>query len=348
MLINSVIKKIILQFNKPAGTSRGILNKKTSYIIKKVFANGNTGLGEASLIHGLSFDAKSDFELMLKNITDQIDQKIEPKGFKKWPAIRFAFEMALLDAQSYQSCLLYPSSFTQNKSSIPINGLIWMNTYDNMKQQIEAKIKEGFRCIKLKIGAINFEDELNLLKKIRLHYDAQDMMIRVDANGAFKAGDEAKFKLDALSKLAIHSIEQPIRAGQLEEMAKLCATTTLPIALDEELIGIFDLPKKKQLLEQIKPQHIILKPSFLGGFKASEEWINIANNLNIGWWVTSALESNIGLNAIAQWTATLDTQTFQGLGTGALFSNNFDSPLYIENGNLHHSTSKTWNFNGLI
>jgi len=354
MLTNSVIKKIILQFSKPAGTSRGILNNKTSYVIKILYADDKVGLGEASLIRGLSFDAKPEFESVFKNINEQIGKNIEikPEAFKTWPAIRFALEMAFLDAQSNETCLLFPSDFTQNKSSIPINGLIWMNTYDNMKQQIEAKIKQGFKCIKLKIGAINFEDELKLLKKIRQHYTVQDIMIRVDANGAFKVGEEVKFKLEALSRLDIHSIEQPIKPGQIEEMAKLCSTTTLPITLDEELIGIFDLQKRKQLLEDIKPQYIILKPSLLGGFKVSEEWINIADNLNIGWWVTSALESNIGLNAIAQWTATLNTQkslqTFQGLGTGALFKNNFDSPLYIENGNLYHSTSKTWNFNNLI
>jgi len=255
--------------------------------------------------------------------------------------------MAKLDMLHPQRCLLFPTAFTQKNKPISINGLIWMSTYENMQQQILQKIEQGFKCIKLKIGAINFKDELALLKKIRQQYEANDMMIRVDANGAFKPGDDALFKLNALAKLHIHSIEQPIKPKQIKEMATLCASTPLPIALDEELIGIFYKTQKEKLLDDIKPQYIILKPSLVGGFKASEEWIAIAEQCNIGWWVTSALESNIGLNAIAQWTATLRTNTFQGLGTGALFSNNFDSPLYIENGNLYYDKEKEWDFSNM-
>jgi len=343
MLINSTIKKIILQFNNPAGTSRGILKNKLSYIIK-INKNTNEGLGEASLIKGLSYDANDKFEETLEHINKQINNNVDvpDEMLINYPSIRFAIEMANKDLLHKETCLLFRSDFTHHKKPIPINGLIWMNTYEHMQQQILDKINKGFRCIKLKIGAINFNDELNLLKKLRQQYSANNVMIRVDANGAFKPGDDAKFKLDALAKLNIHSIEQPIRQNQIEEMASLCASTPLPIALDEELIGIFDTDKKEKLLDDIKPQYIILKPSLLGGFKASEEWISLAQQRDINWWVTSALESNIGLNAIAQWTATLNTNTFQGLGTGGLFRNNFDSPLYIEKGNLYYDNEKKW------
>lgn len=348
MLINSTVKKIILRFNKPAGTSRGILKDKISYILK-INNEDYAGLGEASLIKGLSYDANDNFEPTLKKASQQINKgiAITPTELKLFPAIRFAIEMAKLDIQHKQTCLLFSTPFTQQNMPIPINGLIWMSTYENMLQQIHKKIELGFRCIKLKIGAINFNEELALLKKIRQQYAVEDMMIRVDANGAFKPGDDALFKLNALAKLHIHSIEQPIKPKQIKEMAALCASTPLPIALDEELIGIFNKTKKQKLLNDIKPQYIILKPSIVGGFKASEEWIELAEQHKIGWWVTSALESNIGLNAIAQWTATLNTNTFQGLGTGALFSNNFDSPLYIENGNLYFTKEKPWNFSNL-
>ncbi len=349
MLINSTIKKIILQFNKAAGTSRGILNDKLSYIIK--LNNGKiTGYGEASLIKGLSYDANSNFETAINKVIAQINQQknLDDTHLTEYPAIRFALEMAYLDMQQNQTCLLFPSDFIDNNAPIPINGLIWMDTYEHMQQQILEKIEQGFQCIKLKIGAINFEDEIALLKKIRQQYTADDMMIRVDANGAFQPGDEALTKLDILSKLNIHSIEQPIKPKQINEMASLCAATPLPIALDEELIGIFNTTLKEKLLDDIKPQYIILKPSLLGGFKATEEWIKIADKRNIGWWVTSALESNIGLNGIAQWTATLNTNTFQGLGTGTLFNNNIDSPLYIENGNLYFSKEKEWDFANLL
>jgi L-alanine-DL-glutamate epimerase-like enolase superfamily enzyme len=213
-----------------------------------------------------------------------------------------------------------------------------------MKQQIKDKIKAGFRCIKLKIGAIDFETEINLLKSIRIEYSSKDIQLRVDANGAFGI-NEALEKLKRLSDMDLHSIEQPIKSGQFEAMAKLCEQTPLPIALDEELIGVFSVTKKQELLQTIRPQYIILKPSFVGGFKGSKEWVTIANQKNIGWWITSALESNVGLNAIAQWTYTLQSNRFQGLGTGSLFTNNFESPLLIKNGTLRYENEHNWNFN---
>ena len=210
-----------------------------------------------------------------------------------------------------------------------------------MKTQIKEKLALGFRCIKMKIGAINFKTELALLKSIRKEFSATELTLRVDANGAFHP-KEALEKLKCLSALEIHSIEQPIKQGQLQEMANLCAKTPIPIALDEELIGVFSSEEKRNLIETINPQYIILKPSLIGGFARSKEWINLATQNKVGWWMTSALESNIGLNAIAQFTYTLQNKMPQGLGTGGLFTNNFKSPLEVNNGNLHYSTNKKW------
>ncbi|MDP5061772.1 MAG: o-succinylbenzoate synthase, partial [Maribacter sp.] len=239
---------------------------------------------------------------------------------------------------------LFESTFLSNQKPISINGLVWMGDKEFMYRQIEEKLKDGFSCIKMKIGAIDFDTEIALLKSIRERYSKEAIELRVDANGAFSP-QEALSKLETLSKLDLHSIEQPIKQGQAEEMKKLCSNTPLPIALDEELIGVVDVAKKQELLLSIKPQYIILKPSLVGGFAGSDEWISIAEKNNIEWWVTSALESNIGLNAIAQWTATLGNEMPQGLGTGSLFTNNMESPLEVNQGGLFYNSSKKWNTN---
>lgn len=213
-----------------------------------------------------------------------------------------------------------------------------------MKQQIKEKIEAGFTCIKMKIGAIDFQSEINLLKSIRKEFSSADIELRVDANGAFSCS-EALEKLKRLSEFDLHSIEQPIKQGQIENMTLLCEQTPLPIALDEELIGVFALTQKQMLLQTIKPQYIILKPSLVGSFKGCDEWIGTTERLNIGWWMTSALESNVGLNAIAQYTYTKQNLMPQGLGTGGLFTNNFDSPLVVKNGKLQYNNSKKWTFN---
>ncbi len=252
--------------------------------------------------------------------------------------------MAIKSLESKTPFELFPSVFTRGEASIPINGLIWMGSESFMKRQIKEKIEAGFGCIKMKIGAIDFETEIDLLKSIRKEFSPSDIELRVDANGAFHP-NEALGKLQRLSELNLHSIEQPIKQGQFDTMAKLCEETPLPIALDEELIGIFTSSKKEELLQTIGPQYIILKPSFIGGYKGAEEWIHLAEQQQVGWWVTSALESNVGLNAIAQWTFTLATDTVQGLGTGSLYTNNFDSPLQIKNGTLHYNNKLKWKFN---
>ncbi len=346
-MLKAEIVKYPLIFKQPGGTSRGVLNKKDSWFIK-VFEQDNPevfGLGECSIIKGLSFDDRPDLDQIIHEFAKNINSFDQDK-IAEFPALNFAIETALLDLKNKGKRILFPSNFTDSKKTIPINGLVWMGEPDFMRKQIQEKIEQGFNCIKLKIGAIDFETEIEIIQEIRKIYSANEIEIRVDANGAFHPNDALE-KLKRLSELDLHSIEQPIKANQLEKMASLCETTPLPIALDEELISVFGLDKKKQLLEKIKPQYIILKPSLLGGFAQSEEWINLVKELNIGWWITSALESNIGLNAIAQWTYTLKNPMPQGLGTGQVFSNNIPSPLKIEKGNLRYSSNRNWNLKAL-
>jgi len=337
--------RYILNFKKPSGTSRGILSNKETWFIIINYA-GKQGIGECGLLKGLSIDDRTDYEAQLLWTCENIHfglQKLYEKNVE-FPSIQFGLETAFKSLECQTPFELFPSEFTQSKASIPINGLIWMGSEAFMKQQIKEKIEAGFSCIKMKIGAIDFDTEINLLKSIRKEFLSNDLELRVDANGAFQP-DSALDKLQLLAKLDLHSIEQPIKAGQFEAMAKLCKETPLPIALDEELIGIFSKEKKEKLLEAIRPQYIILKPSFIGGFQGSEEWIQLASERDIGWWVTSALESNVGLNAISQWTFSLKSNRIQGLGTGGLFSNNIDSPLTIKNGTLRYDYQRNWNFN---
>lgn len=337
--------KYILDFKQASGTSRGILRtKETWFIIIK--HEGKEGVGECGILRGLSVDDVPDYESKLQYACNNIHLGLDElyTQLKAYPSIQFGLEMAFQSLKSKSAFELFPSEFTKGNALIPINGLIWMGSEDFMKQQIKDKIEAGFSCIKMKIGAIDFDTEMKLLKSIRKEFSVSDIELRVDANGAFSK-EEAILKLQELSKLQLHSIEQPIKQGQIEAMAKLCAETPLPIALDEELIGVFDAEKKAKLLQQISPQYIILKPSFVGGWKGSNEWISFAKSQNIGWWITSALESNVGLNAIAQWTYQLHNNMPQGLGTGSLFTNNFESPLNVKHGNLHYNTTRKWDFN---
>jgi len=337
--------KYILDFKQASGTSRGILRtKETWFIILK--HEGKQGVGECGILRGLSVDDVPDYESKLQYACNNIHLGLDElyAQLKAYPSIQFGLEMAFQSLKSKSAFELFPSEFTNGTAAIPINGLIWMGSEDFMKQQIKAKIEAGFSCIKMKIGAIDFDTEMKLLKSIRQEFSVSDIELRVDANGAFSK-EEALLKLQELSKLQLHSIEQPIKQGQIEAMAKLCAETPLPIALDEELIGVFDAEKKAELLQQISPQYIILKPSFVGGWKGSNEWISFAESQQIGWWITSALESNVGLNAIAQWTYQLQNNMPQGLGTGSLFTNNFESPLDVKQGNLHYNTTQNWDFN---
>jgi o-succinylbenzoate synthase len=347
-MIKASYSKRTLFFKQPAGTSRGVLQQKDVFyfILKNAENQSKEGIGEIAPIPGLSIDAVPELEEKIKSLVNKINagEEIKEIDFERFPAVKFGYETAMMGINSYSPIVLYPSDFLIGKKGIPINGLIWMGSKKFMLQQVDDKIAAGFTCLKLKIGAINFTSELEILRSIRENYPVEKLEIRVDANGAFTP-ENAKEKLEQLAAFHLHSIEQPIQQGQTKEMQKLCAETPLPIALDEELIGIDKLSEKIQLLEQILPQYIILKPTLLGGIKACEDWISRAKERNIGWWVTSALESNIGLNAIAQWTATLDTTNFQGLGTGELFTNNIVSPLYVSEGKLRNSIMGYWNLN---
>jgi o-succinylbenzoate synthase len=337
--------KYILNFKQPSGTSRGVLKfKETWFII--IGQHGRRGVGECGILRGLSIDDVPNYEEKLKWVCDNIQIGLENllNELAEFPSIQFGLEIAFKSLANQDRFNLFPSKFTQGNADIPINGLIWMGTEAFMKQQIKEKIAAGFSCIKMKIGAIDFNIEINLLKSIRQEFTSKDIELRVDANGAFHSS-EALEKLKLLSEFDLHSIEQPIKQGQWQEMAQLCRDTTLPIALDEELIGVFSVTKRIELLQTIKPQYIILKPSFIGGFSGSENWIDLANKDNVGWWITSALESNVGLNAIAQWTYTLRNNRPQGLGTGSLFTNNFESPLQVINGTLQYDKTKDWKFN---
>lgn len=320
--------KYILEFKRPSGTSRGVLLTKETYILE-IFENGNKGVGECALFRGLSYDDTPEYEEKMQWLCENMnrDFKFLKEELREFPSIWFGYEQALLNLK-HGGKLYFPSKFTSHKGSMTINGLIWMGDVDFMEEQIQEKLEQGFHCIKLKIG-VDWKSEHAILQKLRQKFSKEQLELRVDANGGFSK-EEAQVVLRQLSDLHIHSIEQPIKAGNWDDMAVLCANTPTPIALDEELIGIFNLNEKKKLLEKIKPQYIILKPALVGGFAGSDEWISIAEQQNIRWWITSALESNIGLNAIAQYTFTKENQMPQGLGTGSLFTNNFESSLQLK------------------
>ena len=333
--MKATFQRYILQFKRPAGTSRGVLTEKPTWLLT-IEHNGRRGIGECSPLPGLSIDDISDYErskLLWTCAHISLGKEALWEQLKSYPSIQFGVEQAFLSLEIKQEGVLFPSPFTEGQVPIPINGLIWMGDKDYMQQQIREKLSQGFHCIKMKIGAIDFETEYALLKGIRQQYAPSDIELRVDANGAFSPL-EALEKLKRLSDLEIHSIEQPIRAGQYEQMAHLCEASPLPIALDEELIGVACPERKKEILQWIHPAYIILKPSLIGGYKGSQEWIDLAQKQGIGWWVTSALEGNVGLSAIAQWTYTLKNPLPQGLGTGSLYTNNFPSSLEVKNGGL--------------
>lgn len=337
--------KYILEFKRPSGTSRGVMNEKETWFII-LEKEGKKGIGECGILRGLSIDDRPDYEAKLAwtcaNIHLGENQLWE--ALIEFPSIQFGVEMAFQSLENETPFLLFPSDFTEGEKSIPINGLVWMGEESFMKQQIEEKLAEGFRCIKLKIGAIDFDTELKLLAYIRQHFTPEQVEIRVDANGAFDS-NLALNKINQLTGFKLHSIEQPIQKNNTDRMAELCKTTPIPIALDEELIGVFSLEQKEQLLLKIMPQYIILKPSFIGGFRGTKEWVLLAEKYKIAWWITSALESNVGLNAIAQWTFLQHNLMPQGLGTGALYTNNFDCPLAVSEGQLWYKKALDWEFN---
>lgn len=334
--------KYTLDFKRPSGTSRGILTQKETWFLI-LEEKDHLGIGECGILRGLSVDDVPQYEEQLAWVCDNIHLgEVELLNkLQEFPSIQFGLEQAFRSLKSLDPFELFPSEFTQEEAPISINGLIWMGDESFLLSQLEQKLEEGFRCIKMKIGALDFEKEIAILESIRNNFGPDEIELRVDANGAFTP-HEALGKLQRLSEYQLHSIEQPIKAGQSVAMADLCKNTPLSIALDEELIGVFNVTEKEELLQTIQPQYIILKPSLVGGFSGSLEWIDLAKGQGIGWWITSALESNIGLNAIAQWTYTLGNQMPQGLGTGSLYTNNFESPLEVGHGNLYYKSNKNW------
>ncbi|MDX8552751.1 o-succinylbenzoate synthase [Tenacibaculum sp. 1B UA] len=344
-MIKATYHKYLLNFKQASGTSRGVLRTKETWflILEK---EGKKGFGECGLFRGLSADDRPDYEEKLQWVCNNINFGLEKLLIEliEFPSIQFGLEQAFLSLESKTPFELFPSDFTKGKQQISINGLIWMGDKAFMQQQIKDKLQQGFTTIKMKIGAIDFNTEIELLQSIRKEFSVKEIELRVDANGAFLPKNALE-KLQRLSEFELHSIEQPIKQGQWQEMASLCEKTPLPIALDEELIGVFSFEEKEKCIATIQPEYIILKPSLVGGFKGSSEWIQIASNHNAGNWITSALESNIGLNAIAQWTYTLNNPLPQGLGTGSLFTNNFESPLEVSDGSLGYNVDRNWNFN---
>lgn len=338
-------KKYTLHFKKPGGTSRGILYDKETYIIS-LEENGLTAFGECNLFKGLSADDRENYEEKLAEVCQRLQKERENilPELISWPSLYFGVETLLHDLNNGCRQIIFPKAFSQNTFTIPTNGLIWMGSRESMLKQIDAKLESGYRCIKLKIGAIDFRQELELVQYIRNRVDAHQVELRLDANGAFSP-EKALKKLRVLADYDIRYIEQPIKAGQWKAMASLIKESPIPIALDEELIGIYSLDQKKQLMEKLKPEVLILKPALLGGFAACDEWKNLlatfGNGINV---VTSALESNIGLNAIAQYVAADPSELAQGLGTGQLYNNNIPAPYDLDANGLHYNPSKKWDF----
>lgn len=332
------IQERTLHFKQPAGTSRGVYTTRKIWLV--YLSDGKkTGMGECAPLPDLSCDVRNDYEEVLEGFCQKLCEsgEIDYEAMRDYPSMLFGLETALLNLQ--HGDIMFDTAFSRGEVGIPINGLVWMGNYDEMLQRMEEKLEKGFHCVKLKIGAIDFDQELDLVKRIRDRFSFHEVELRLDANGAFPY-EEALYKLELLSQYAIHSIEQPIKAQQWALMAELCRESPLPIALDEELIGVNDLEMKHHMLNIIKPRYIILKPSLHGGMQGCREWIKTARDMGIGSWITSALESNIGLNAIAQFAADVYGNHItmpQGLGTGQLFTDNIPMPLEIRGDKLWRS-----------
>jgi O-succinylbenzoate synthase len=342
-----------LRFNFPARTSRGALTEHVAYYLelRDVRHSGQVGWGEAAPLAGLSPDYGPNFETHVQQLCQILNSKryafledIEPADLvpAALPALRFALETAVLDLAQGGRHQLYPNAFGQGQAALPINGLVWMGDAAFMREQIRQKLTAGYACLKVKIGSLDFTTELALLAEIRAEAGPDQLMLRVDANGAFSPAD-AMSKLAQLAKFDVHSIEQPIAAGQWAALADLCSHSPVPVVLDEELIGLTDPDAQERLLETVRPPYLVLKPTLLGGHAATRRWIALAEAHGLSWWMTSALESNIGLNAVAQLTGEYDVAGFaQGLGTGQLYHNNVSAPLRIEHGQLHYDPAGSW------
>ncbi len=335
MKVKIDIEERVLHFKQPAGTSRGVYTERRIWLVT-ISDGERIGVGECAPLPNLSCDDIPNYTEVLRRFCDEVERtgELDTEALRDYPSMLFGLETALMDVRCKMEdgrSLLFDNAFSRGEVGIPINGLVWMGSFEEMRERIEQKLAQGFHCVKLKIGAIDFDAELELIKKIRERFSLHEVELRVDANGAFPF-EEALYKMELLSQYALHSIEQPIKAKQWANMAELCRESPLPIALDEELIGVNDPDQKRQMLNIIRPRYIILKPSLHGGMMGVREWIDIANDMGIGSWITSALESNIGLNAIAQLAADIygpHIRMPQGLGTGQLFTDNIPMPLEI-------------------
>ena len=335
MKVKIDIEERVLHFKQPAGTSRGVYTERKIWLVT-ISDGERIGVGECAPLPNLSCDDIPNYTEVLRRFCDEVERtgELDTEALRDYPSMLFGLETALMDVRCKMEdgrSLLFDTPFSRGEVGIPINGLVWMGSFEEMRERIEQKLAQGFHCVKLKIGAIDFDAELELIKRIRERFSLHEVELRVDANGAFPF-EEALYKMELLSQYALHSIEQPIKAKQWANMAELCRESPLPIALDEELIGVNDPDQKRQMLNIIRPRYIILKPSLHGGMMGVREWIDIANDMGIGSWITSALESNIGLNAIAQLTADIygpHIRMPQGLGTGQLFTDNIPMPLEI-------------------
>lgn len=349
-MIDLSTKEYVLNFSFDAGTSRGVMkSRKTWFIMLR--EGGKTGIGECAPLKGLSIDSPEVIPDVLRTLigtyssAEELQSLLRSQSLENFPALRFGLEMAIRDLKNGGQRILFKSTFVQGRP-IPINGLVWMGDRKIMSERIKQKVDAGFECIKIKVGALNFEDEIRLLKEFRKRY-GWEIELRLDANGAFEPS-EAENKLEQLSAFKVHSIEQPIEVGQWESLRKVIKHSPIPIALDEELIPLIRDRDRMEMLKELKPPFIILKPSLLGGFEETDQWIRFAENTETGWWITSALESNIGLNAIAQFTATYENPLPQGLGTGGLYLNNFKSPLEIHDASLFFNKNWDWDLQDLV
>ena len=330
------IEEKILHFKQPAGTSRGVYTERRIWLVTMTDGK-RIGVGECAPLPRLSCDDIPNYVEVLRHFCDEVERTgvVDVEAMRDYPSMLFGLETAMLNLKNGD--ILFDTPFSRGEEGIPINGLVWMGSFEEMRQRIEEKLEKGFHCVKLKIGAIDFNRELELLEQIRRHYSYKEVELRVDANGAFKYEEDALYKLELLSQYVLHSIEQPIRAGQWAYMSELCRESPLPIALDEELIGVNDIDQKRQMLNIIRPAYIILKPSLHGGMAGVREWVDIARDMGIGSWITSALESNIGLNAIAQFCSSVYGPSItmpQGLGTGQLYVDNVQMSLEIQGDKL--------------
>lgn len=350
-VITASYTKYPLTFKKPAGTSRGYLYHQENFFVRLTdSANADCfGLGECGPLVGLSVDDRSDFEAQLARICTEINQGriIDDLSLDDFPSIAFGLEAAHLDLQHGGNRQLFETPFSRGKTTLPTHGLIWMADKEGLLNQIQQKIKAGFTCIKLKVGALDFEEECAVLNTIRQVCPPAQIELRLDANGAFSP-ESAIAKLETLAQFDIQAIEQPIKPGQWRALANLCANSPIAIALDEELIGIKTDADRRALLETTRPQYLVLKPMLIGGFSAADRWIKLAESLGIGWWVNSALEANIGLNAIAQWASSLKSELTHGLGTGQLYTNNISAPIRLTGNGLIYDHDIAWDISNIF